>query len=253
MEENNIESGVQLITRLNSKNEKLTNLNEKLFGDDDLTNTNVEIVSDYSIDKSKLLIDFIVRSILPTHLNKNWKNCGLMLINTNFQIGVFQIVKTIDQHLKDLNVQNRKAVIEESLKNLTILNCFNWTEFEITIYSLEEKINKRPNICMLVLDDITAFYWIKKQEQDMLSTFMHSQKVFSLILSIIQSLNIFFVFGRTENNQLNQDKRLSQNIDFQINVSKKDETSFEAKVRSYKSDQINIVSFTNKLFKTVFH
>ncbi|XP_044756686.1 DNA repair protein XRCC2-like [Coccinella septempunctata] len=250
---NNIESGVQLFSRVNNRNERLIHLNEKFFGDENLLNMNVEIVSDYSTDRNRLLVDFIIRSILPTTLNKNWKNCGLIFINTNFQIGVFQIIKTMDQHLKDMNVKNRKQIIEESLQNLILLNCFNWTQLEVTIYSLEEKIKKRPNICTLILDDITAFYWIKKQEQDMLSAFMHSQKVFSLISGIIKSLNLLFVFGRTENNESNQDKRLSQSIDFQIIISKKNDTAFEAIVRSYKSDQINTVSFSNILFKTVFH
>lgn len=250
---NNIESGVQLFSRVNSKNEKLINLNEKFFGEEDLINSNVEIISDYTTDKNKLLTDFIIRTILPNSLNKNWKNCGLIFINTNFQIGIFQIIKTIDQHLKDLNVKNRKTIIEESLRNLIILNCFNWTQLEVTIYSLEEKIKKRPNVCTLILDDITSFYWIKKQEQEKLSTLMYSQKVFSLIYSIIKSSNLFFVFGRTENNELNKDKRLSQNIDYQIIINKTNETSFEAKVKNYKSDQINLVSYSNTCFKIIFN
>ncbi|KAK9880985.1 hypothetical protein WA026_014334 [Henosepilachna vigintioctopunctata] len=251
--ENKIESGVQLFSRINSRKGDLSNLTKNLLGEDNLQNMNVEIVSDYATDRNSLILDFIIRCILPTDVNPCWKNCGVIFINTTFQIGVLQVIKTIDRHLKDLNVKHRSGIIESSLKNLFILNCYDKAQLEITIYSLEDKIREQPNIGCLIFDDITSFYWIQKLENEMLSTYTYSLKVFNNIVTAIKGFNLFFLFGRTENNEIYHDKRLSQNVDYHLTLSMKDINNYEAKVQSYKSNTVNVVTFSYNNFKIFFN
>ncbi|KAJ8952683.1 hypothetical protein NQ318_020998 [Aromia moschata] len=65
MQRSNIESGVQFFSRVGRKT-SLQGINPRLFPEGGpYPNQIIEITSDATIDKTNLLIDFIVRTILP--------------------------------------------------------------------------------------------------------------------------------------------------------------------------------------------
>lgn len=198
IQKDNIESGVQLFSRINYRN-ALDGINPKYFPNGGPYQNEIIEISGES--RHNLLLDFIVRSILPTTLNREWKQCGTVFVNTDHQISLLKIVKTVDQKLKELNVVggDRKALTEEALKNLTIVNCYDNEDFELTLHNLERIIqNQRNATSLLVIDNIAAHYWLtaKQTNDKMLSQSSYMTEVLRRIKTTIKDLNLVLIYSK---------------------------------------------------------
>nr|CAI5853911.1 unnamed protein product [Callosobruchus analis] len=223
-----IESGPQLFRRLNSSSYTIDGINPALFPNGGpYPNKVIEITGESNIDKTDLLVDFIVKSILPSKFKKEWKSSGVILVNTEFQINIFKIIKAMEVHLLENNVkESKRLLIEEALKLLIIINCYSLEDTELAFYSLERLLFNNGNISLIVVDNIAANYWVAKLNKNTLSYFQHTLKMFDLIFNIIKNLNATLVFVRHEN----KDKKLLRNIDHQIKVECISEDKFNFQV-----------------------
>lgn len=65
----------------------------------------------------------------------------------------------------DNNQDARPSVedlIKQCLSQLYVIRCSSSSQFLITLHSLETLLSNNPNICILMIDSISAFYWIDR-------------------------------------------------------------------------------------------
>ncbi|KAJ8934375.1 hypothetical protein NQ314_013416 [Rhamnusium bicolor] len=240
MQSSKIESGVQLFSRVTHKT-FLAGINPNFFPEGGpLPNQVVEITGNPQTDKNDLLIDFIVKCILPNKYNNEWKGSAAILINTEFQINLFKIIKVIETLIRNNGItDSRKDIIENSLKHLTIFNCYSSEELEMTFYNLDKLIHGNENINLVVLDNIAAQFWITKFDNNMLSYYHHSIKNFEILYNAIKNLQVLLIFVRHK--KISDNKKFSQKIDFRIEIEKDDD--FKAFVTNYENQATTCVSF----------
>lgn len=233
MHTSKIESGVQLFSRVNRKT-FLEDINPALFPDGGPhPNQVIEITGNPQIDKNDLLIDFIVKSILPSKYNKEWKGSAAILINTEFQINLLKIIKVIETLIIKCNVtDSKKVIIENALKNLIIFNCYTLEELQVTFYYLEKIIQCNEHVNLVVIDNIAAHFWISTMNSpDTKSYYHHSSKMFEILHNVIKSLQVLLIFVRHERTA--KRKKFNNKIDFRIDVEKVDH-SYRAVVTNYE-------------------
>lgn len=209
-----VESGVQLFSRINTCIPfKLQDINPKLFqGGCPRPNDIIEVAGEFIED---LLVDFLTRCVLPTSLDQNWKESGAVFINTNQHISVLKITSSIDAHLKNHKVENRKSLIEKALTFITILNCYDEEQFEMTLRSLDKIIQDRDNVSLLIVDDITTQFWIAKESDPDLSLEQFTKINFGILQSAVKNLNIVLIFSRGEISDSTQSIDL-EHVDYKI-------------------------------------
>nr|XP_008201135.1 PREDICTED: uncharacterized protein LOC103315093 isoform X2 [Tribolium castaneum] len=207
-----VESGVQLFSRLKNFQFSLEDVNPKLFqGGCPRPNDIIEVTGDFSKD---LLVDFLVRCILPKELDQNWKESGVVFINTTFHISVLKLTTVLDAHLKNVKVKNRKSVIEKALTLVTFLNCYNGEQFETTLRNLEKLIQDKNYCSLLIVDDITSQFWTAKQNNVHLSYELFSRNIFSVLQSVVKNLNLVLIFCRHQVGNLK--KTVDLYVDYKI-------------------------------------
>lgn len=240
-----IESGVQLFSRVNRKT-FLEDINPALFPQGSpYPNQVIEITGKPQIDKNDLLIDFIVKCILPSKYNKEWKGSAAILINTEFQINLLKIIKIIETFITRNNVtDSKKVIIENALKNLIIFNCYTLEELEMTFYYLEKIIQCNENINLVAIDNIAAHFWISASNSpDVPSYYHHSTKMFEILYNVLKNLQVLLLFVRHE--RTGNRKKFNNKIDFRIEVEKVD-VSYRAIVTNYEKQTTLHVPFQIK-------
>ncbi|XP_018571440.1 DNA repair protein XRCC2 homolog [Anoplophora glabripennis] len=237
-----IESGVQLFSRVNRKS-FLEDINSDLFPEGGpCPNQVIEITGDPKIDKNDLLIDFIVKCILPKKYNKEWKDSAAVLIITEFQISILKIIKVIETLLNKYNVtDSKKVVIQNALKNLIIFNCYSLEELEVTFYYVEKIIQCNENVNLVVIDNIAAHFWISSYNlSDTPTYYHHSLKMFEILYNVIKSLQVLLIFVRHE--RTTNRKKFNHRVDFRIEIERENQ-SYKAVVTNYDKHTVIQVPF----------
>lgn len=155
---NKAESGLQLLSRLDDR-PLLTDFDKILFpSGGPFPKEVVEITGNTNTGKTILLTELIAKAILP--LENGGHNAGVILLNTDHHFQIMKLVTALEKLAKDVN--NISDVIQQSLKNLYILQCFDDVQFSVTIKRLDSILAENSNISMLALDSISAYYWSKQ-------------------------------------------------------------------------------------------
>ncbi|CAH0553532.1 unnamed protein product [Brassicogethes aeneus] len=216
-----IESGVHLFSRIKQKM-YLEGINPLLFPEDSLQqNSVIEITGSDANEKYKLLMDFMIRCILPPSYNKEFRDCGVIFINVDHQIQLMDLIKIMNMHLKKLNIKSKSQIIENALKNLTIVNCFNLEEFQLAIQNIERIVNSNENQSLVLIDNISPYYWSQRFFVNNLSLYSWSLKNFEMLYDVVKSLNIAVIFIRNETTE--NKKQLCKFVDLRIIVQREGE------------------------------
>ncbi|KAJ8921649.1 hypothetical protein NQ315_010558 [Exocentrus adspersus] len=239
MQHNRIESGVQLFSRVNRKT-YLEGINSALFPNGGPHHNQViEITGAPEIDKYDLIIDFIVRCILPNKYNNEWKGSAAILINTDFQISLLKIIKVIETKIAKHDIkESKRLIIENALKNLIIFNCYTLEQLEMTFYYLENVIQSNANICLVAIDNISTGFWISSMNSGT-SNYSHSLRNFEILYNVIKSLEVLTIFLKHDKTTK---KRFSSKVDFRIEIEKI-EDNYKAIVTSYENQSVVHIPF----------
>ena len=159
------ESGLQLFARLKSGH-SLVGLDNELFPDGPNSGDFIEICGEEATGKTLLLMQFLVKSLLPTVIEEvNIGGLGIecAFINTDHHFHIIKLVNMMELYLKDkLNNPSSSTIekiITDSLNNLTLLNCYDSIQLQITLHSLQKILSSNTNINLILLDSLSAYYW----------------------------------------------------------------------------------------------
>ncbi|NXA35860.1 XRCC2 protein, partial [Eudromia elegans] len=106
--------------------------------------------------KTEMLYHLVARCILPK--SGGGLEVGVVFIDTDYHFDMLRLVTILEHRL----AQSTEETIKECLGRLFLVNCSSSTQLILTLYSLENMFCTHPSLCILVLDSISAFYWIDR-------------------------------------------------------------------------------------------
>lgn len=169
------ETGAQLLARLGSR-PSITEVLPDLFVTGPEGKEIYEIVGTEGTGKTEFLLNVVASIILP----KSWRNIQLhgsdasvIFIDTDYKFSIIRLamimekkiiekIETCSKNTIPPSEDDMETFITDCLKKLSLVHCNSSSHLLITLYSLETFISNNPNISVLMIDSISAFYWLDK-------------------------------------------------------------------------------------------
>ncbi|XP_030746069.1 uncharacterized protein LOC115874911 [Sitophilus oryzae] len=222
-----VESGVQVFSRTKSRGTTISGINPHFFEDGEpLPGQLIELLARDHVNYVCIMVDLIVRAILPPKYYNEFKGVKVILFDTNSMICVFMVRQILEKKLEPFNLQSdeKKTVVEEALKNLSVIKCYTLEEFEITIRNFEDTLDKDDQIGLVILDDVFTQYWCAQFCGDDLSYEEYCLKYLRLLHNAIKDSNVTMIYHRSVNMEF---KKSGFNIlAYSIDVSLEDVPDF---------------------------
>lgn len=158
------ETALQLFARLIPR-PSLLGLDSVLFPDGPNPRDVVEISGEPSTGKTLLLTQFIVKCVLPAewkHIHIGGLKAGVVLLNTDHHFHTYKLVSVMESYLSNVGrfkVDEVEEIVKEALGRLIIYNIADSVQLNVTMYSLQTVISNQPEISLILLDSVSAFYW----------------------------------------------------------------------------------------------
>lgn len=194
-----IESGVELLSRITQR-PKLDQLNTTLFPDGGpLPSQLVEITGEPNVGKTIMIMDLIAKCLLPTIYGG--KGSGAIIVNTDHHFHLFRLISIMEYYIKAFekshSCKSHENVIDNSLSNLLILNCYNSDQLMVTFMNVENIILRNANISLVALDSISAYYWMDRLSSDISFNAYFSQ-IIATLHAIAKRFNVtvFYTKGQ---------------------------------------------------------
>lgn len=103
-----------------------------------------------------MLYHLIARCIIPK--SGGGLEVEVMFIDTDYHFDMLRLVTILENRL----AQRTEDMIKQCLGRLFLVNCNSSTQLLLTLYSLENMFCIHPSLCLLIIDSISAFYWIDR-------------------------------------------------------------------------------------------
>ncbi|XP_076627270.1 X-ray repair cross complementing 2 [Colletes latitarsis] len=204
-----IESGAQLLVRLNSK-PSLHGLDDTLFLEG-LRNTDIiEINGERSTGKTLLLSQMLAKCILPDYYGSvriKGCNASVILINTDHHFQVSKLIDimnnivdaacTVPLKSETFKTNSEKiSIVQNSLRNLYIINCYNSEQFFLTLRTLDDIFLDNSEIALLAIDSITAYYWQDRKNNSNITVNTYIRKLLQLATVHTTRFNVATIYTR---------------------------------------------------------
>ncbi|NXP48292.1 XRCC2 protein, partial [Heliornis fulica] len=151
------ESGTQLLARLEGRS-SLKNLEPSLFAEEGspVHGDVIEFHGPEGTGKTEMLYHLIARCIIPKA--GGGLEAEVMFIDTDYHFDMLRLVTILEKRV----AQSTEETIKQCLGRLFLVNCNSSTQLLLTLYSLENMFCSHPSLCLLILDSLSAFYWIDR-------------------------------------------------------------------------------------------
>ena len=178
----------QLFSRLGAT-QSLSSLNTDIFADLQGGIQPTNVVEFYGCEgggKTEMLIHLIASSILP----KTWKDltlhgCGVAVIfvDTDYHFQLLRLIRILEHRiLKAIRTmqqengiiatetlscyhdkyQDFEQFVKSCLDRLYLVQCNSSLEMLASIASLEQLLSAKPEVAVMMIDSLGAFYWVDK-------------------------------------------------------------------------------------------
>ncbi|XP_005404908.1 PREDICTED: DNA repair protein XRCC2 isoform X2 [Chinchilla lanigera] len=103
-----------------------------------------------------MLYHLTARCILP----KSEGGLGLevLFIDTDYHFDMLRLVTVLERRLS----QSSEERIKHCLGRFFLVYCNSSTQLLLTLHSLEAMLCAHPSLCVLILDSLSAFYWLDR-------------------------------------------------------------------------------------------
>nr|XP_056713792.1 DNA repair protein XRCC2 [Euleptes europaea] len=151
------ESGAQLLARLEGRS-FLKKLEPYLFAEEGypIHGDIVEFHGPEGTGKTEMLYHLVVRCILPKA--GEGLEVSLLFIDTDFHFDMLRLVTILEHRLS----QSSEELIKQCLGRFFLVTCNSSAQLLLTLYSLENMLCSNPSLCLLMIDSMSAFYWIDR-------------------------------------------------------------------------------------------
>ncbi|XP_015688016.1 DNA repair protein XRCC2 [Protobothrops mucrosquamatus] len=107
--------------------------------------------------KTEMLYHLIARCILPK--SRGGLEVGVLFIDTDFHFDMLRLLTILEYRLSS---QGTEATIKHFLERFLLINCHSSSQLLLSLYSLESMFSLHPSLSLLIIDSISAFYWIDR-------------------------------------------------------------------------------------------
>ncbi|XP_035271819.1 DNA repair protein XRCC2 [Anguilla anguilla] len=151
------ESGAQLLARLEGRR-SLENIEPRIFPEDSgpVKGDVVEFHGGEGTGKTEALYHLVARCILPE------ANGGLeaevVFVDTDYHLDTLRLVAVLERRLPS----GAEDAVRASLARLYVVHCSSGVQLLLTLHYLEGMFCSRPSLSALILDSISAFYWVDR-------------------------------------------------------------------------------------------
>ncbi|XP_040290063.1 DNA repair protein XRCC2 isoform X1 [Bufo bufo] len=151
------ESGTQLLARLEGR-ASLKELEPLLFasGDCPLHGDIIEFHGPEGSGKTEMFCHLISRCILPT--SDGGLQVEVVYIDTDYHFDMLRLVTILEHRLS----QSDEETIKQCLSRFSLVYCSSSVQLLLTLHSLENMFCSRPSLCLLIIDSLSSFYWIDR-------------------------------------------------------------------------------------------
>lgn len=144
----------------------------------------VELYGNEGCGKTELLLHIACSLILP----KSWKGwsfsgsgASVLFIDTDYKFSILHLVSLLEKRITNViesnkptsssensnslpkpNCEEIEKLVKDSLKRLYVLQCKSSLQLLATLHDLETMISNNPDICVIMIDSISAFYWLDR-------------------------------------------------------------------------------------------
>ncbi|KAM4718695.1 DNA repair protein XRCC2 [Anableps anableps] len=162
------ESGTQLFARLEAR-QCLKDVEPRLFGDDGGPDHGevVELYGPEGTGKTELLYHLLCRCVLPEAAGG--LEVDVVFVDTDYSLDMFRLVSVLDSRLNAAgstgeNSRTDDAVLRSCLSRLLVVHCYSSSQLLLTLHFLETALSSRPSAALILIDSISAFYWLDRSE-----------------------------------------------------------------------------------------
>ncbi|KAM7035968.1 DNA repair protein XRCC2 [Passerculus sandwichensis] len=106
--------------------------------------------------KTEMLYHLLARCILAKA--QGGLEVEVMFVDTDYHFDMLRLVTILENRL----AQGTEEMIKQCLGRLFLVSCSSSTQLLLTLYSLENLFCAHPSLCVLILDSLSAFYWIDR-------------------------------------------------------------------------------------------
>ncbi|XP_072235123.1 DNA repair protein XRCC2 [Leuresthes tenuis] len=161
------ESGTQLFARLEARR-CLRDIEPHLFPGDGGPDHGevVELFGPEGTGKTELLYHLLCRCVLPQAAGG--LEVDVVFVDTDYSLDMFRLVSILDSRLNAGLSTGSATGSEESLRSclsrLLVVHCSSSSQLLLTLHFLETTLSLRPGLALLVIDSMSAFYWLDRCE-----------------------------------------------------------------------------------------
>lgn len=106
-------------------------------------------------------------------INLNGKDASVIFIDNDYKFSIIRLVTLMENRIhatlknahqaeENFTYNDVELLIQKCLSKLSLIRCTSSSELLVTLYSLEQTLLSNPNISVIMIDSISAFYWIDK-------------------------------------------------------------------------------------------
>ncbi|XP_039646763.1 DNA repair protein XRCC2 isoform X2 [Perca fluviatilis] len=152
------ESGAQLFARLEPRR-SLKDVEPRLFPDDGGPDHGevVELYGTEGTGKTELLYHLLCRCVLP--VATGGLEVDVVFVDTDYSLDMLRLVSILDSRLNA-----DEAALRLCLSRLLVVHCSSSSQLLLTLHFLETSLSSRPSLSLLLIDSISAFYWLDRCE-----------------------------------------------------------------------------------------
>ncbi|KAK9506741.1 hypothetical protein O3M35_008618 [Rhynocoris fuscipes] len=190
----NQETCLQLLGRL-QKRPSLTGLDPNLFPNGPKPKEIIELTGEAGTGKTLLLLEFIKKSILPIRYNEfqiDGLEADVVYLNCDQHFNMFKLVSLMEE--SDVI----DAIINVSLKRLTVFNIFDSETMINTFHLLNRLLSMNSNISLILIDSISAYYWQDTMVRGIRKMDLYVLTILKLLHKSIKDFPVTVIFTRPQ-------------------------------------------------------
>ncbi|XP_055038618.1 DNA repair protein XRCC2 [Misgurnus anguillicaudatus] len=160
------ENGAQVVSRLEGR-QSLKNIESNIFPMDcgPRQGDIVEFNGMEGTGKTETLYHLITRCIMP--VQSGGLEVGVVFIDTDYHFDMLRLVSILegrlDEHSKEgYGCENEPEEVCSCLRRLSVVHCNSSAQLLLTLHYLENSFTIQSFPALLVIDSISAFYWVDR-------------------------------------------------------------------------------------------
>ncbi|XP_026879464.2 DNA repair protein XRCC2 [Electrophorus electricus] len=160
------ESALQLLARVGERR-SLKDIDPRIFPENGgpVQGDVVEFHGVEGSGKTETLYHLMSRCLLP--VPSGGLGVDVVFVDTDYHFDMLRLVAVLEARVSGAGhereaQEEEEVVVRSCLRRLSVVHCSSSTQLLLTLHYLEGSISARPDLSLLVVDSISAFYWVDR-------------------------------------------------------------------------------------------